>query len=66
MEIITNADDLNVKSIPDIEIEGIARAILDLADTVMAKPGMKERYEEWKQKRGTEYGKCKQTQSKNR
>lgn len=58
MQIITNAANLNVKSIPDKEIEGIARSILDLADTVMAKPGMKERYEEWKQKRGANNAAC--------
>ena len=58
MEIKTNAANLNVKSIPDREIEGIARAILDLADTVMAKPGMRERYEAWKQKRGANDAAC--------
>lgn len=51
MKTVTNAADLNAQSIPDREIEGIARSILNLADTVMAKPGMRERYEAWKQKR---------------
>lgn len=51
MQVITNAADINVTSIPDSEIEGIARALLAIADTVMAMPGMAERYEEWKKKR---------------
>ena len=51
MQTISNATDINVSKIPEREIEGIARAILDIADTVMARPGMMERYEEWKQKR---------------
>ena len=51
MQTVTNGADFNAGKVPDREIEGIARAILDLADTVMAKPGMKERYEAWKQKR---------------
>ncbi len=54
MKIITNAADFNASKVSDREIEGIARAILDLADTVMARPGMMERYEEWKQKRETQ------------
>lgn len=51
MQTMTNGADINAKSIPDREIEGIAKAILDLADSVMARPGMMERYEAWKQKR---------------
>ena len=58
MKVATNAADINAKSIPDREIEGIAKAILDLADTVMAKPGMRERYEAWKQKRGANDAAC--------
>jgi len=52
MEIATNAASIEVGNIPERDIEGIARAILNLAETVMAKPGMQKRYEEWKQKRG--------------
>jgi len=51
MQTISNATDINVSKISEREIEGIARAILDIADTVMARPGMMERYEERKQKR---------------
>ena len=51
MQTMTNGADINAKSIPDREIEGIAKAILDLADSVMARPGMMERYEAWKKKR---------------
>ncbi|MBQ8525334.1 MAG: hypothetical protein IJ460_01240 [Clostridia bacterium] len=58
MQTITNAADLNAQSIPDREIEGIARSILNLADTVMAKPGMRERYEAWKQKRKSKRSDC--------
>ena len=58
MRTVTNAADLNAQNIPDREIEGIARSILNLADTVMAKPGMKERYEEWKKKRGANNAAC--------
>lgn len=57
-KVQTNAADLNAQSIPDREIEGIARSILNLADTVMAKPGMRERYEAWKQKRGANNAAC--------
>ena len=57
-KVQTNAADLNAQSIPDREIEGIARSILNLADTVMAKPGMRERYEAWKQKRGATNAAC--------
>lgn len=52
MEIITNAADFDASKVPDFEIESIARAILDIAETVMAKPGMKEEYEEWRRQRG--------------
>ena len=52
MEIKTNGADFNASNVPEGEIESIARSILDIAETVMAMPGMKERYEEWKQKRG--------------
>ena len=52
MQTTTNSEDFNASKVPEMEIESIARAILDIADTVMAKPGMKERYEEWKKKRG--------------
>ena len=58
MEIKTNSAGFNASKVPDKEIEGIARAILDLADTVMARPGMMERYEAWKQKRGAENATC--------
>lgn len=55
---MTNGADINAKSIPDREIEGIAKAILDLADSVMARPGMMERYEAWKKKRGANNAAC--------
>lgn len=58
MKVATNTADINVSKIPEREIEGIARAILEIADTVMARPGMMERYEEWKQKRGAENATC--------
>ena len=58
MQTMTNGADINAKSIPDREIEGIAKAILDLADSVMARPGMMERYEAWKQKRKNERSYC--------
>ena len=58
MQTMTNGTDINAKSIPDREIEGIAKAILDLADSVMARPGMMERYEAWKQKRKNERSYC--------
>ena len=58
MQTVTNSADFNAGTVPEREIEGIAKAILDLADSVMAKPGMKERYEAWKQKRGANNATC--------
>ena len=58
MQTMTNGADINAKSIPDREIEGLAKAILDLADSVMARPGMMERYEAWKKKRGANNAAC--------
>lgn len=58
MEIKTNSADFNANKIPEKDIAVIAKSILDLADTVMAKPGMKERYETWKQKRGANNATC--------
>ena len=52
MEVKTNGADFNASKVPEREIESIARSILDIADSVMAQPGMKERYEAWKQKGG--------------
>ena len=58
MQTETNSADFNASKVPESEIAGIAKTILDLADTVMAKPGMKERYEAWKQKRGANNAAC--------
>ena len=58
MEIKTNSAGFNASQVPEAEIEGIAKAILDIADTVMATPGMWERYEAWKQKRGAKNATC--------
>ena len=58
MQTVTNGADFNAGKVPEREIESIAKTILDLADTVMAKPGMKERYEAWKEKRGANNATC--------
>ena len=36
MQTTTNSEDFNASKVPEMEIESIARAILDIADTVMA------------------------------
>ena len=58
MQTVTNSTSFNASKVPESEIEGIAKAILDLAETVMAKPGMQERYEAWKKKRGESDAAC--------
>lgn len=51
MRVISNFDDFNASKVPDYEIRAIAKAILDIADKIMAQPGMQERFEKWKKQR---------------
>lgn len=66
MKIITNAADIDVGNIPERAIDDIARGVLEALEIATQNKEFMRKYEEWKQKRGAEYGKCKQTQSKNR
>lgn len=52
MQTFTNANEVDVNKIKKNDLDGLARALLNVAETVMAKPGMQKRYEEWKKKRG--------------
>lgn len=52
MQTFTNASEVDVNKIKKNDLDGLARALLDVAETVMARPGMQERFEEWKRKRG--------------
>ena len=46
--IATNASEIQADLIPESEIEGIARAVLDVADKIMSRPGVRKDYEKWK------------------
>ena len=48
LTVVTNAIDIQVELIPESEIEGIARAVLDVADKIMSRPGVRKDYEKWK------------------
>lgn len=52
MQTFTNASEVDVNKIKKSDLDGLARALLNVAETVMARPGMQERFEEWKRKRG--------------
>lgn len=52
MQTITNANEVDVTQIKRKDLDGLARTLLNVAETVMAKPGMQQRFEEWKRKRG--------------
>lgn len=52
MQTFTNASEVDVNKIKKSDLDGLARALLNVAETVMARPGMQERFEEWKKKRG--------------
>ena len=52
MQTITNANEVDVTQIKRKDLDGLARTLLNAAETVMAKPGMQQRFEEWKRKRG--------------
>lgn len=52
MQTFTNASEVNVNKIKKSDLDGLARVLLNVAETVMARPGMQERFEEWKRKRG--------------
>lgn len=52
MQTFTNASEVDVNKIKKNDLDGLARALLNVAETVMARPGMQERFEEWKRKRG--------------
>lgn len=51
MQTFTNASEVDVNKIKKSDLDGLARALLNVAETVMARPGMQERFEEWKKKR---------------
>ena len=52
MQTFTNASEVDVNTIKQSDLDGLARALLNVAETVMARPGMQERFEQWKRKRG--------------
>lgn len=52
MQTFTNASEVDVNKIKKSDLDGLARTLLNVAETVMARPGMQERFEEWKRKRG--------------
>ena len=52
MQTFTNASEVDVNKIKKSDLDGLARALLNVAETVMARPGMQERFEDWKRKRG--------------
>lgn len=52
MQTFTNASEVDVNKIKKSDLDGLARALLNVAETVMARPGMQERFEQWKRKRG--------------
>ncbi len=54
MKVISNFDDFNASKVPDSEITAIARALLDIANRVMAQPEMQERFEKWKKQRAAQ------------
>ena len=66
MKIRPNAADFDVSKVPEREIESIARCVLEALEIATQDKEFMRKYEEWKKKRGAEYGKCKQTQCKNR
>lgn len=51
MQTSTNASEVDVNKIKKSDLDGLARALLNVAETVMARPGMQERFEEWKKKK---------------
>ena len=51
MQTFTNASEVDVNKIKKSDLDGLARALLNVAETVMARPGMQERFEEWKRKK---------------
>ena len=51
MKVISNIDDFDLSKVPDSEITAFARVLLDMVDEFMARPGMRERFEEWKKQR---------------
>ena len=52
MQTFTNASEVDVNKIKKSDLDGLAIPLLNVAETVMARPGMQERFEEWKRKRG--------------
>ena len=51
MQTFTNASEVDVNKIKKNDLDGLARALLNVAETVMARPGMQERFAEWKKKK---------------
>lgn len=51
MQTFTNASEVDVNKIKKSDLDGLARALLNVAESVMTRPGMQERFEEWQKKK---------------
>ena len=52
MQTITNASTVNFNKIGNREIEDMARALWNAAETVMSSQEMQKKYEDWRKKKG--------------